>query len=224
MSKESVYCVNAGTWHLDSLDTQMCDKLKEKLTWPPDLTVRKVLLIYYAVRVIYWHCKSNCKSVQSSPSPLYFGETLRGCWLTACILKQHASYSMAFLSRALNQLNTYGRFWTDSSIIYHQNPKWRDIFWNYSVWRVFSFNLSPMIIQYVLCIVICFIISIYINMREWQREVTVLTLHSLCRTSRPSCLLTPDWMKQNGDSHWELQFSSGSMIGTSPSTITKTSC
>lgn len=211
-------------WHLDSLDTQMCDKLKEKLTWPAELTIRKVLLIYCAVRVIYWHCKSDCKSGQScSPSPLYSGETLRVCWVAACILKQHEAYSMAFLSRALNQLNTCGRFWT-LSIIYHQNQGWRDIFWKYSVLSFFSFNFSPMIIQYVLGIVIFFIISIFINMREWQREVTVLRLHSLCRTSRLSCLLTPDWMKQNGDSHWELQFSSGSMIGTSPSTITKTSC
>lgn len=43
------------------------------------------------------------------------------------------------------------------------------------------------------------------------REITVLRPHSLCRMSRPSFLLTPDWMKHSAESHWELQFSSDSM-------------
>lgn len=59
---------------------------------------------------------------------------------------------------------------------------------------------------------------------SWRRrQITVLRLHSLCRMSRPSWWLTPDWMKQSGESHWELQFSSGSMIDPSVSAITHTS-
>lgn len=53
-----------------------------------------------------------------------------------------------------------------------------------------------------------------INIQKYicaQRVITVLRPHSLCRTSRPSFLLTPDWMKQSAESHWELQFSSDSM-------------
>ncbi len=53
--------------------------------------------------------------------------------------------------------------------------------------------------------------------------ITVLRLHSLCRMWRPSCLLTPEWMKQSGESHWELQFSLGSMTDPSLSTFTHTS-
>lgn len=41
--------------------------------------------------------------------------------------------------------------------------------------------------------------------------ITVLRPHSLCIISRPSCLLAPAWMKQSAESHWELQFISGSI-------------
>lgn len=83
------------------------------------------------------------------------------------------------------------------SIIYHQNQEWRDIFWKYSVLSFFSFNFSPMSIQYVLGIVIFFIISIYILTWESDRERLPCwdCIASAERRGCPACWLQIGWSK-----------------------------